>query len=340
MISLIALGLIVLVIVVPATLLSSFNTNSMENTAKNFALQLGSLVSLYVSITALIMMLFGIITIQYPDVAQGYYEYDSASSGIRFGIALLIVFFPTYILLTRLVNNIRRREQGTYLMLTKWLIYLSLLIGGATILGDLVAVVNSFLMGELTIRFVLKALSFFIVVSAAFVYYLLDAKGYWQANEKISIQYAGGVAVFVVIALILGFTRVEPPTKVREMKIDAQQINDLSIIQSGIEEYYAVNGNLPDTIDDVYVDVPAPTAPEGRTPYSYNLTSAGSFELCARFESASSKAEQAQYSEPMFDTGRIIKNPYNWTHAEGNVCFSRTLNVMDASAVPSVPVKK
>lgn len=309
----------------------------MENTAKNFALQLGSLVSLYVSVTALIMMLFGIITIQYPDAAQGYYEYDSASSGIRFGIALLIVFFPTYVVLTRLVNTIRRREQGTYLMLTKWLIYLSLLVGGATILGDLVAIINSFLTGELTIRFVLKALAFLIVVGTAFVYYLLDAKGYWQTHEKTSIQYAGGVAMFVLIALVLGFTQVDPPSQVREMKIDSQQINDLSIIQSSIEEYYVVNGNLPDSLSEVYTSVPAPTAPEGRTPYTYNLTSASSFELCAYFASESSKAEQAQYSGPIYETGRVIKNPYNWTHTKGAVCFSRTL---DVTTTPATPIKK
>ncbi len=110
----------------------------MENTAKNFALQLGSLISLYISIVALIILLSGVITLQYPDVANGYWEQESASSSIRFSIAMLFVFFPTYIALTRMVNTIRRVEQGVYLALTKWLIYLSLLIGGGAILGDLV----------------------------------------------------------------------------------------------------------------------------------------------------------------------------------------------------------
>jgi hypothetical protein len=117
----------------------------MENTAKNFALQLGSLIALYVSIVALVTLLFGLITIFYPDVANGYWEYNSASSSVRFGIALLVIFFPVYIVLTRMVNTTRRIEQGSYLTLTKWLIYLSLLVGGVTILGDLVSVVNAFL---------------------------------------------------------------------------------------------------------------------------------------------------------------------------------------------------
>jgi hypothetical protein len=116
----------------------------MENTAKNFALQLGSLISLYVSIGALIALLFGIITLLYPDSAQYAWEGESARITIRTTIAILVVFFPTYITLTRIVNKIRRTESGTYLTLTKWLIYLSLLIGGGVLLGDLVTVLNSF----------------------------------------------------------------------------------------------------------------------------------------------------------------------------------------------------
>ena len=109
------------------------------NTARNFALQLGSLIALYVSLSALIAVIFGVINITYPDQAEGYWAYDSAQQGIRFGIAMLLVFFPTYVVLTRTVNQIRRKETGTYLTLTKWLVYLSLLVGGGILLGDLVA---------------------------------------------------------------------------------------------------------------------------------------------------------------------------------------------------------
>jgi len=151
----------------------------MENTAKNFALQVGSLITLYVSIGALISLVFSIITVLYPDSAQYAWEYGSATATIRTTIAILVVFFPTYIILTRMVNTIRRTEVGTYLKLTKWLVYISLLIGGGVLLGDLVMVLTGFLNGELTIRFVLKALTVLVVVGSAFVYYLADVKGYW-----------------------------------------------------------------------------------------------------------------------------------------------------------------
>jgi hypothetical protein len=93
----------------------------MNNTARNFALQLGALVSLYVSLSFLLVLLFGVINLTFPDPAEGYWAVDSAQSSIRIGIAVLVVFFPAYLILQRTVNRIRRREPaGSYLTLTKW----------------------------------------------------------------------------------------------------------------------------------------------------------------------------------------------------------------------------
>lgn len=298
---------------------------SMENTAKNFALQLGSLITLYVSISALIMLLFGVITVQYPDPANGVWEYESAASGIRFGIAILIVFFPAYILLTRAVNTIRRTEHGAYLTLTKWLIYLSLVVGGGVLLGDLVALVNSYLNGELTIRFALKALTMFFVVGSAFMYYLFDARGYWQTHEKHSIQYGAGIALLVVIALVLGFKNTATPTEIREQKLDTAQINDLANMQTHIEEYYRLTSTVPATVEDAYKGLAVPVAPEGRAPYTYARTSDTSFELCATFYTESSAAEKAQYAQQMYYDTSVAALPYTWEHAKGEWCFERVI---------------
>ena len=331
MVFLLLIVTIIIVVVgsVGAYRLSVQSTYTMENTARNFALQLGSLGTLYVSLTALIMLMFNIITMQYPDPISGYYEYDSASSGLRFAIALLIVFFPAYIILTRRVNVIRRSEQGTYLSLTKWLVYLSLVIGGGILLGDLVAVINSYLNGELTTRFVLKALTMLVVIGSAFTYYLFDARGYWQVHERRSIQYATGAGVIVILALILGFSTSEAPTQVREQRLDMTQIQDLSLIQSQVTAYYQNTGTLPETLREAFAGVEAPVAPDNRNAYEYTVLSATSFELCADFAYASSKTDQMQYSEPYY-SGELFSS--NWTHGEGHWCFTRNANT-------AVPVK-
>lgn len=290
----------------------------MENTAKNFALQLGSLISLYVSITALIVLLFGVITIQFPDTANGHWEYESASSGIRFSIALLVVFFPTYLVLTRMVNTIRRKEQGVYLMLTKWLIYLSLLLGGSIILGDLVALINTFLNGALTTRFLLQALVFLAVVGSAFVYYLFDVRGYWQQHEKHSVRYGLGALVVVVVAIVVGFMHISAPAEVREMRIDDKQVNDLMTIQSHIESYLYTYGTLPASISDAFGGIAIPAAPEGRGAYTYTATGATMYEICAEFAFESVAGAEPYY----YDVS--MKPAFSWEHGAGEWCYTRT----------------
>jgi hypothetical protein len=96
-----------------------------NHTAKHIVLKLGSLASLYLSLSFLLVLLFGLINLLFPEVADTVYAAESASSDVRLGIAMTIVFFPTYLLLTRMVKQTRRKGgKGSYLGLTKWLIYL------------------------------------------------------------------------------------------------------------------------------------------------------------------------------------------------------------------------
>lgn len=297
----------------------------MENTAKNFALQLGALISLYISLGSLISLIFGLITIGFPSQADMYWEVESATAAIRTSIAILVVFFPTYIALTRIVNTIRRKEQGTYLGLTKWLIYLSLLIGGGVLLGDLVTILLSFLNGELTIRFALKALTVFLVVASAFVYYVLDVRGYWQSHEKNSLLYAAAISLVVVIALGFGLTHIETPSEIRERNIDARQISDLQEIQNQVQNYTTLHGEVPQTLQDAFLRLTIPEAPENRSAYTYQKISASQFELCASF--AQESRESYGYEAYPVTEKYMIKNAYTWDHAAGDWCFKRAVNL-------------
>lgn len=293
-----------------------------HNNAKHFALQLGALITLFVSIGSLISLLFGVITLAYPDALNGWYEKTSAQDTIRWGIALLVVFFPAYLALMRVVNSDRRTTGTSYLGITKWLIYLALVVGGLTLLGDLVAIIMSFLNGDLTVRFFLKALTVFIVVGAPSLYYLYDTRGYWLTHEGRSKQYGVLVAVLVLISLIVGYVHIDTPTEVREQRADDIQIADLTTIQSFIESEYSVSGSLPLSLDTLSDRITIPVAPEGRDQYTYTKTGERSFELCATFAQSSRPDE---FSSP-FASDIGIKNPYDWNHKEGHTCFPRVMN--------------
>ncbi len=304
------------------------------NNAKSFALQLGALITLFVSVGSLISLLFGVITIVIPDALGGWYEVTGAKDSIRWGIALLVVFFPAYIVLTRVVNKGRRGTGTPYLGVTKWLIYLALVVGGITILGDFVAIIVSFLNGDLTTRFLLKALTVLVVVGAPTLYYFYDTRGYWLKHEAKSKQYGGIVAVLVFASIVVGYLHIESPQEVRAQRADDTQITDLTSIQYIIESEYNLTGALPVSLDVVSERMTIPTAPEGRGAYEYNKTGDRTFELCATFSNPSRPDE---FSTP-WPSEVGIKNPNDWSHKEGRTCFPRIMNEPNAGTVPVKPV--
>ncbi|MBP9717210.1 MAG: hypothetical protein KBD44_00665 [Candidatus Pacebacteria bacterium] len=298
----------------------------MENTPRNVILQVGSLIALYLTASFLLTLVFGLINITYPSPSESYWEIESATESIRLGIAMIIVFFPTYLVLTRLMNRYRRVENGAlYQNITKWLIYLSLLIGGLVLLGTLVTTIHAFLNGDLTTRFLLKAGAVLVVVGMAFHYYLLDVRGFWVKEERKSVMFGVGAVLLVFLAIAFGLKNIETPSVVREMKLDEAQINDLRNIQYQVESFMVLSSStLPATLDVAYQDVGmnVPAAPEGREDYTYEKTDKG-FKLCATFSRSNVPNEYADTS--YIDPAARIKNPENWNYKEGRYCFERVV---------------
>jgi hypothetical protein len=171
------------------------------------------------------------------------------------------------------------------------------------------------------------------VVTSAVYYYYQDAKGHWNTHEGTSKLFALGATAATVAVLALGFTNSDSPAKVREMKIDNQQISDLNDMQYRIEDHYRLNSALPKEVATVYVGAPAPKAVEGRASYEYKVVDGDTYELCATFAhpSRSSALGPAAYSG--VDT--MLTNPYNnWDHGAGKTCFERTV-VKNSIVVPT-----
>jgi hypothetical protein len=242
---------------------------------------------------------------------------------------MVVVFFPTYLILTRLVNKNRRASNDTsYLGLTKWLIYLSLLVAGLTLLGDLVAVIMGFLEGELTSRFLMKAFAVSAVIGAAFFYYIKDAQGYWLKREKLSYVYAGVASLLIIATLGGALMYIPSPAQVREMNADQQSVSDLQDMQWRIEDYYQTNEALPVDIAALYGEFAAPVAPEGNSDYVYEAVSETEFKLCAEFNrdvndvsSTYNADDMARSIEP-----RGFPGNYNWDYKVGDWCFSQSLD--------------
>lgn len=289
--------------------------------AKSFVTQLASLITLFVSIPALVTLVFSIISIQFPDAVDSYWQIDSAESGIRYSIAVLVVFFPAYLWLTHNVNQARRSEGQLYHILTKWLIYLALLVAGLVILGDLAVVVYTFLGGEITVRFILKALALIVIIGPVAYYYVLDAKDFWQDKERQSVMIGGGALVAMLVVAVFGYMNISSPSEAREVKLDQEQIYDLQDMQWRVENHYQMNGALPTSIEAVYTDFPAPTPSEGREGYNYNVTGSDTYELCATFMHSTPSSER-EMAKPIPGNDIYLQNQ-NWEHGAGQKCFER-----------------
>lgn len=106
-----------------------------------------------------------------PDATQT--SYGTVSYELAFSLARLIVAYPVYLWVMRYLNReLARYREKHFSGVRKWLTYLTLLIVVLIGVGTLIAFLTSFLRGELTPRFVLKAAVVLVIDGGILSYYL------------------------------------------------------------------------------------------------------------------------------------------------------------------------
>jgi hypothetical protein len=144
--------------------------------ARDAFLYLVLFTALYISAFNLGMLLFKFIEQAFPDPAMRYVDAGFRQS-VRWALANLLVAFPLFVLLSvSLQKAIERDPTKRASRIRKWLTYLTLFIGAGVLIGDVIALVNGLLSGELTTRFVLKVLVVAAIAGTAFGYYLWDLR--------------------------------------------------------------------------------------------------------------------------------------------------------------------
>lgn len=135
--------------------------------------------TLYLSVYHLGQILFQFINLSIPDPASPAYSAGPADARrlIRWGVATLIVAFPLFLYLSNLTTReIKTDPAKRNSKVRRWLTYLTLFIAATIIIGDLIALINDVLSGELTLRFTLKAAVVGVIAGGLFGYYLQDLR--------------------------------------------------------------------------------------------------------------------------------------------------------------------
>jgi len=132
--------------------------------------------ALYISAFNLGGLLFTFIERALPDAANRLGD-ESFRQGIRWAVANLLVAFPLFVWLTTFMQRaITRDPLRRASRIRKWLTYLTLFLGASVLIGDLIALVNGVLSGELTLRFLLKVVVVAAIAGSIFGYYLNDLR--------------------------------------------------------------------------------------------------------------------------------------------------------------------
>lgn len=311
----------------------------MAKTSKNIPrdtfLYLLAIITLVVVAVGFGMAVFNYVDFYFPDPATDYYRSTSSYEGaIRQAMAMLIVVFPVFYWVSRfLKRDVDDHPEKRELKIRKWFLYLTLFAAALVIIGDLVAVINNFLKGELTTRFVLKALTMFFISGSVFYYYLAQLK---ESARYSFLKYLTPFIVAVIIAAVgWGFAVIGSPFQQRDKRFDERRISDLQSIQNYITNYWQNKEKLPvnlSDLEDPLLGIVIPVDPEMGRLYEYrvigDLTSELfigdlTFELCATFKTKD-EGDQRAISVPAIYSPR--SQNYSWQHGIGRTCFERTID--------------
>lgn len=233
--------------------LNSQTTVKVHTSTKDFFVYLGILVSLVITVWNIINVVFEAINKAFPDIlSNNNYNYIYSYDSLRWSIALLIVIFPIYIILSYVAaGDIKRDNSKKDLGLRKLTLFVSLFVSGASIVGSLVTTIYNFLGGEISPRFLLKAL-FIIIISIIIssYYYYLTKRDYTQKSFVPNL-FAIIAVVLVVGSVIWSVLIVGSPFEVRKQKLDLQRVASLVTISNLIVEQYKNSRELPKSLSEI-----------------------------------------------------------------------------------------
>lgn len=285
-------------------------------------------VTLYITLFSMGGTLFLLIERWLPDVTDYALGFDGS---IRNFLAALIVALPAYLLTNHLFAksaqvNPSIRKSGTW----KWLTYITLFIAACIVLGNLITLVYNLLNGEITLRFILKVMTLFVLAGGTFAYYFWDARedNTESSSNAILIPriYMYSLLGLGLVIIITGLSVTASPATAKKMRQDAIRIEHLRSIKMAVDTYgQAHNHALPTQLINNVADfnfVTFPVDPITNQAYEYHRgNTTDTYEICGTFEATS-------------DTGgpntRAILSPYDdayWKHDAGRTCFPFTLPV-------------
>jgi hypothetical protein len=264
---------------------------------------------------ALVMLSDQLIDHAFPsalDTGYAYFSFRSETAGL---LAALILAFPLFLFVSRLITReASARPEALESGVRKWLTYIALVITAVTLLGDAIVFLSKFLSGDLSVRFALKAVVLLIVASGIFWYYL-GTVGQEPATPLRNRIFAWLASAAVVIALAMGFAVIGTPARERALSLDNQRVTRLAAITNAINQLWAQSKGakftLPRDLHEIKARGNDINDPGTGQIYEYIPGNGTSYKLCATFDAV----------------GTFSDGNSPWNHPAGHQCFTSDAKV-------------
>lgn len=299
----------------------------LKSTPRDVLMHLILIIILYVSTFNFIRLLFAFVERLFPDPLN---RFADPSSAMRWPLATLLILFPVLLWISRFLRrDLRANPEKAELKVRRWLLYLTLFLTAALIIGDLIALVFNFLQGDLTLPFTLKVVIILAVAAAIFSHYLYELRrkpSEWSAAAR---TFSWGVIIVVLASLVSGFALAGSPFRQRLVRFDAEKLGDLQSIQAQVVNYWQRKEKLPASLDELRDEISGFVAPRDRQTgeaYGYAVKGDLSFEFCATFNLAGNgKDARSRFPYAPEPFGANLSSDV-WDHPAGRQCFSRTID--------------
>lgn len=308
--------------------------DSPQNNAAKFAFfYVLSLVALTFTAVSIGMIIFQIINKKIVDALE-IYGSGYSPEALKFAISALVISAPIYFITVWLIN--KNLLSGALLResdIRKWLTYFILLVSAVVMIGWFIGVINTFLNGELTLKFALKALTSIAIAATIFSYYFYDIKReeVLGAGNKVVSAYFYAALALAAVVLISSFFIVESPKEARARRHDEMVLNNFSSIDGALNNFYLKEGKLPDTLSELMESEKFVTAdiikdPLSSKEFEYQKLSDKTFSLCADFMTSNREKDDAS----IYDYYR-----QEWPHDAGNQCLEKVLSAVNTMEMPA-----
>jgi hypothetical protein len=140
---------------------------------------------------------------------------------------------------------------------------------------------------------------------------------------KSRVSPAGAAAtIAAAVVVIAGLFLLGTPSHARERRLDEMRVDDLSTLSMALDHYWAKHAALPDSLDSLVAAHQldrVPKDPETNVRYTYLVSGARSYRLCATFKQPSDTSDADAHGSTL-----IAPGVHSWRHGAGESCFDLT----------------